>query len=69
MATLFELNQQANNGRGVQCVRDIILEINKRNFESAAAIVNNEWDKIRNYPEIAQWLIDNGYKYKYRGEV
>ncbi len=67
MASLFELNQQANNGRGVQCVNAIITAISNKDFEGAAAIVNNEWDKIRNYPEIAQWLTENGYKYKYRG--
>jgi hypothetical protein len=65
MATLYELfqaHERANNGRGVACVAAIIEEIGNRNYENAATITNNEWDKIRNYPEIAKWLEENGYR-------
>lgn len=48
-----------NNGRGVSCVRSICSCLDGNDFDGAKAITHNEWDKIRNYPNIAQWLKDN----------
>ncbi len=58
-AILFKLQEPKNNGRGVSCVRDIYTYLVLGDMGKAKAVVNNEWDKISSYPDIAQWLKDH----------
>lgn len=58
---LYALQCPKNEGRGVSCVRSIANEILRGDTESAKIITSIEWDKIRSYPDIAQWLKNNGF--------
>lgn len=53
---LFEMQSRENNGRGVQAVRNICHDLSRNDLRGAQAAFNNDFDKIRNYPEIAKWL-------------
>lgn len=52
------MQNQKNNGRGISCIRTIVTFLDRDDFESARAVVNNEWDKIRSYKDIAQYLVE-----------
>lgn len=56
IARLEVLERAANNGRGFSACRGLIRELRRGHFDVAVAVVNNEWDKFRNYPEIAAIL-------------
>jgi hypothetical protein len=58
---LYALQCPKNEGRGVSCVRSIVSEISRGDTEGAKTITSIEWDKIRSYPDIAQWLKNNGF--------
>ena len=60
-AELLALQKDKNNGRGVACIRDIVGFLRLGDLESARRISNHDLDKIRNYSEIAKWLIKNLY--------
>lgn len=53
---LFDLQKDQNDGRGVSCVRSIVWYIEHDDFESAKAVANTDFDKIRRYPEIAEYV-------------
>lgn len=53
VAKLSSLEKTKNDGRGVQCVRDLLKAL-QRDRREAEAIISNEWDKIRSYSDIAQ---------------
>ena len=57
--TLDQLQAKENNGRGVSCVRGIVSELRRYNLSGAQAIANNEYDKIRSYPEIKAVVDEN----------
>lgn len=48
------LQGRENEGRGISCVRYLIAELRRENRSAAAAIANNEWDKISSYPRVAE---------------
>lgn len=54
--TLTELDSKENGGRGVSCVKTIIMYLQRGDIESVKAVMLNEGDKIRNYPEIETML-------------
>lgn len=54
----FMQTRKKNNRRGISCIRTIIALLNRDDFISAKVVVNNEWDKIRLYKDIAQYLIE-----------
>lgn len=56
---LFKLQSSENEGRGVNCVRGIVNHLRACNGKDAKAVCRNEWDKIRNYPKIVEWLFKN----------
>lgn len=56
---LKRLQESKNNGRGVSCVRQICFYLRENKLDDAKAIVNTDWDKIANYPDIANLLMDN----------
>ena len=45
-----------NNGRGITCVRGIVFELRNGNLKGAMAIAHNDWDKVANYRDVAEWL-------------
>ena len=53
---LDEYQKVENGGRGISCVQTIVTYLNFEDKESALAVINNEWDKIRNYPLIVKFL-------------
>ncbi len=55
---LDRIQSQENQGRGIQCVRTIILRLRQGEFEWAASIRRSEGDKTRMYPEVEKKLFD-----------
>lgn len=55
-ARLEALESAANRGRGVPIVRTIIARLREGRIDSAATIVEVEWDTIRTYSEIVYVL-------------
>ena len=53
---LDRLQAEKNDGRGVSCVRSIVAFLKHGDVESAQAVLVNEGDKIRNYPDIEKFL-------------
>ena len=58
--TLYSLQRVKNQGRGVCCVRAVATGLRCQDWDMSCAIVRNEWDKIRSYPDIASYLVENG---------
>jgi hypothetical protein len=58
---LFMMQAKHNDDRGVPCLRQVCSELERNNVEGAKAICSNDWDKISNYPDCANWLKDNGF--------
>jgi hypothetical protein len=57
---ILQLNE--NDGRGINCVRDIISSLRRSDLEDAKAISYNEADKISSYPEVKKFLVENLFK-------
>jgi hypothetical protein len=58
---IFAVQAKQNNGRGVSCVRDIVIYLRESgDTDRAKAVVWSEFDKIRNYPEIVAVLRKHG---------
>lgn len=55
---LEQMQKDKNEGRGIDCIRTLSLFLRYDRYESACAVVNNEWDKISSYPDIAEYLIE-----------
>lgn len=53
---LEALEGAANRGRGVPVVRTIVTRLSEGRIDSAATIVEANWDTIRTYPEIVYVL-------------
>ncbi|MCX6715316.1 MAG: hypothetical protein NTX72_05910 [Candidatus Uhrbacteria bacterium] len=53
---LDELQRKENDGRGVSCVRNALTYLKMGDIESAQTVCSTDWDKIRNYPELAKAL-------------
>lgn len=60
VSLLKKANATANNGRGVKSIKSYITLIESRLFAQAHALLNTEWDKIRNYPSIVEVLRQTG---------
>ena len=56
---LDDLQSKENDGRGVACIRDIIFYLRRNEIDTAKRVYQSEGDKIRQYPEIQKWLLDN----------
>jgi hypothetical protein len=61
---LEALQSQHNDGRGITCVRGIVSELRRGDANGAAAIAHNDWDKIANYRDVAEWLQKNEFAEK-----
>lgn len=53
---LDDLQKKENNGRGVGCVQNALNYLRMGDSESAQVICSTDWDKIRNYPELAEYI-------------
>lgn len=58
--TIDSINDGLNNGRGISAIRDVSYALKAGEVESAKATIKNEWDKISSYPEVADYLIQQG---------
>lgn len=54
---LSDMEGKENNGRGIVCVKAIVLYMEMGDKNSAKLVFQNERDKIRSYPNIEKWLI------------
>lgn len=50
--TLAQLQAVENNGRGISCVRSIVIYLRRGEWENAIAIRRLEGDKTRCYPKV-----------------
>lgn len=57
---LFALQANENQDRGVAIVREIALDLYRQDMEGAKQLAFSDWDKIRSYPQIVQWLQKEG---------
>jgi len=66
---LMRLQEEANPGMGISCVRTICFYLELGDIESARATARNEGDKISRYPKITimihENLVDLGRYYQY----
>jgi len=53
---LDALQRQKNQGRGVDCVRTLMVYLRAGDIEGAKAVRRNEGDKISSYPDIVALL-------------
>jgi len=60
---LFEMQSTENDGRGISAVRELvkILRNPDHTQEQLKTAVYWDWDKIANYPEIANFIKKNIY--------
>lgn len=56
---LHDMQQFLNSGRGISCVRQVASDLMRGDFEGAQAIAHTDWDKIRSYKQIAQFMKQN----------
>ena len=57
---LDELQRSENEGRGVGCVKAIVVFLMAEQIDEAKTCAHNEWDKIRSYPTIVDFLKKKG---------
>lgn len=55
---LDELQSKENNGRGISCVRTMIMYLRNGQFDSALAVRRIDGDKTRSYPVIEEKLTE-----------
>lgn len=53
---LRRLQAQCNQGRGLSCVGDIIMYLDKGDLHRARLVAINEFDKISGYPVLANYI-------------
>jgi hypothetical protein len=56
---LDDLQKKENDGRGVGCVRDVVLFLRDGQLSEARKICIWDSDKIRNYPNLVQYIKNN----------
>jgi hypothetical protein len=54
---LNELQKQCNDGRGISCVKSIIICMERGDIVSAKFVYSIDGDKIRQYPYVNEWLM------------
>lgn len=52
-----EMQSSQNDGRGIQCVKDILVHLRKGQFEIAKGIADWDSDKIRSYPDLYRYMV------------
>ena len=53
------LQKDKNQGRGVSCAKDIINHLKRGDIKSAKSVASWDHDKIREYPDIEDFLEKN----------
>lgn len=56
LGILRGLESKQNEGRGVSCVRTVISYLDRGDLQSARTAADTDHDKIRNYPEVEDFL-------------
>jgi len=56
---LDDLQSKENEGRGISCICSIILCLRREDSDTAKRVYQIEGDKIRQYPKVEKWLLDN----------
>ncbi len=56
---LDDLQSKENDGRGVSCICSIISFLRRKEYNNAKRVYQYDGDKIRQYPEIQDWLSNN----------
>ena len=56
---LDKLQSKKNEGLGVSCVRDIVFYLKRNDIENAKAVWCNDGDKIHQYSDIKNFLIEH----------
>ena len=57
LTELKRIESIQNGGRGVSCVKSIIMYLERNDEHTAKVVFNNEHDKIHSYPELEHELI------------
>lgn len=61
---LFAMQESCNDGRGICCVRTACFYLERGEWSSARAVCTNEGDKMRSYPAIWEFLLQQGLRDK-----
>jgi hypothetical protein len=61
---LYDLQATKNKGLGISCVRQLCDYLYMGDVGKAKTIVQTECDKMREYQEIWQYLLDHGLREK-----
>jgi len=56
---LLVMQAPENGGRGVSVVRTMAQYLERGMVKETRTIARTDWDKIRNYPELASWINEN----------
>jgi len=56
---LYNMQAKENDGRGISCVRNIVTYLHLKRIDAAKQIFSIDGDKIRQYPEIYQYIEQN----------
>ena len=59
ISELRKLESEANEDRGVSCVKSIISYIERGDLQSARTVRVMDGDKLYQYPEIEEWMDNN----------
>lgn len=53
---LNHLQETKNDGRGIECVRQVVSELRRGDIEGARTIADMDGDKLRAFPDIGNFL-------------
>ena len=56
--TLSMVQITYNEGRGIACIREAVFWLERGEEKKAKLVIEHDWDKIANYPAIANYLKD-----------
>lgn len=60
ISDLSEMESRLNRPMGISCLRAVILYLKRGDIESAKAIADLDFDKMRQYPELAEYVKKSG---------
>lgn len=58
---LYTLQMERHNGLGIPIIREIALELYRQDPEEAKQLVSSNWHLICKYPQIANWIRQEGF--------
>lgn len=60
IARLERVNRSTNDGQGSSVCRAVIVELRRGDIAAAMRVASLDFDKVRQYPELAQLFRDVG---------